>query len=103
MSGLKKHNRVGKEFSKKNFKLGGGDDDALLSYEEMAALNEVASKPNQGFFNLEINEEGEAKHTAYIPKKTRNKKDVMAAHRRSTKKTNRRLAKLEIDIELNNE
>ena len=66
----------------------------------MKEMNDNADKPKHGFFCKVIDEEGNISYVPYIPKKTRNKKDIVAAHRRSSKKTNRQLIRKEIKDEM---
>ena len=103
MSGLKKYNHKGKRFKKDKLKIWGGVSDNLLSYEEVNDINDFwkeDGKVKNGFCNREKEGEECIKYTLYTPKKTRNKKDIVAAHKRSTKKTNRQQSKKQIKEEL---
>lgn len=101
---MKPYSQRGKKFDIKPIKIWAGVDDNLLSYEEMNEINDFwikDGKMRRGFSNYERNPE--FKITMYIPKKTRNKKDIVAAHKRSGKKTERQQAKQEIQNILNDE
>ncbi len=104
MSGLKKYNHKGKHFKKDKLKIWGGVSDNLLSYEEVNDINDFwkeDGKVKNGFCNIEPKGDNEyPRFTLYVPKKTRNKKDIVAAHKRSTKKTNRQQSKKQIKEEL---
>jgi hypothetical protein len=100
---MKSYSQKGKRFSTNPNKIWAGVDDTMLSYEEMSKINEFwlrDGKTRRGYSNYELKDD-EVKVTQYIPKKSRNKKDVVAAHRRSGKKTERNKAKQEIINELN--
>lgn len=81
------YSRKGKFFNK--------EFDNLYSYEDMKIINKSISEDRDGFYNTEI-KGNEAIFFQYTPKKTQHKKDVIAAFRRSGKKTERQDAKQEI-------
>ncbi len=102
---MKNYASKGKKFNNKSFKFWANVDDKLLSYEEMNQINHFWIKDGKitnGYFNYEYLED-KIKITNYVPKKSQNKKDVVAAHKRSGKKTERRIAKNDIlkDLEEN--
>ena len=67
MSGLKKYNKNGKIFEKDRFKVNRGFADNLLSYEEMKIINNNTDEVKHGFFNREVDKNGDIIYTPYIP------------------------------------
>ncbi|WP_375559094.1 hypothetical protein ACE193_15300 [Bernardetia sp. OM2101] len=81
---MKPYSKKGKQFVKRLH--------SLESYEDTEYKNNNPNNPSDGYWNYQ-EKKGLVKYT---PKKTQHKKDVIAAFRRSGKKTERQNAKKEI-------
>lgn len=90
---MKPYSNKGKKFTKRFINCFGewNDVDNLPSYESIQNPQET------GYYNYEPTT---GNLTGYVPKRTRNKKDIVAAHKRSSKKTERQQSKREICQEL---